>query len=206
VVVGEEEDGAVPAVTPVAADFSVPLESQQGFTQPTDEDGDLLIAPVEEQEPSRRERRRARRREKRLARGRRLITFRTLIFVIILAAVVVGGFAAIRWYNVNSYYVGVQDNELIIYQGRIGGFLWYHPTAVERTGVTLADTPGIAWSDLQSGVEETSVSDARQYVSNLVAQKQDELNPGASTSPSTTAASTTTTTKPGTTTTTKAKS
>jgi PPM family protein phosphatase len=205
VVVGEEEDGAVPAVTPVAADFSVPLETSQGFTQPNNDDAELLAAPVEEQEPSRRERRRARRREKRMARGRRLITLRTLIFVIILAAVVAGAFAAIRWYNVNSYYVGVQDNELIIYQGRIGGFLWYHPVAVERTGVTLADIPGIAWSDLQSGVEETSVSDARQYVSNLVSQKQDELNPAASTSPSTTAASTTTTTKPGaTTTTTKA--
>ena len=29
----------------------------------------------------------------------------------------------------------------MIYQGRIGGFLWYHPVVVERTGVTTADVP-----------------------------------------------------------------
>lgn len=201
VVVGEEEDGAVPAVTPVAPDFAVPLETSQGFTKAPDGDLEHPAVLQEEPAPSRRERRRARRRERRLARGRRLITLRTLIFSIVVVVVIAGAFAAIRWYNVNSYYVGVQDNELIIYQGRIGGFLWYHPVEVERTGVTIADVPSIAWADLQAGVEETSVAGARQYVSNLVTEKQDELNPATSTNP-------TTTTKPSaktTTTTTKAK-
>jgi PPM family protein phosphatase len=203
VVVGED-DGVAPAVTAVAPDFAAPLETSQGFTQLTDGDDDPALAVAEEPSaPSRRERRRAHRRERRMARGRRLITVRTLIFVVILAAVVVGAFAAIRWYNINSYYVGVQDNELIIYQGRIGGFLWYHPVELERTGVTVADVPSISWQNLQSGVEETSVSNARQYVSNLVSEKEGQLNPAAATSPSTTVP--TTTTKPGAkTTTTKA--
>ena len=118
--------------------------------------------------PSRRERRRARRRERRLARGRRLITFRTFIFIILLAAVLVGAYAAVRWYDINSYFVGVQNNELVIYQGRVGGFLWYHPVEVERTGVTTADVPASTSRHLSAGVEETSVADARAYVSNLV--------------------------------------
>src|ERR1019366_9751038 len=84
----------------------------------------------------------AKRRERRAARGRRLITFRTLLFVILFGAVLAGAFYAVRWYDTNSYFVGVSNNELVIYQGRVGGFLWYHPQQVERTGVPTADVSG----------------------------------------------------------------
>ena len=71
---------------------------------------------------------RARRKAQRVARGRRLITFRTVLFVVILAAILVGAYFAVRWYDTNSYYVQIHDNELMIYQGRIGGgVLWYKP-------------------------------------------------------------------------------
>jgi protein phosphatase len=137
VVVGEDDaaDPAAAAVAAVGADFAEPL-GDKGFSGAGDEVYPASVA--DEPAPSRRERRRARRREKRVARGRRLITFRTLLFVILLAAVVVGAYAAVRWYDINSYFVGVNNNELVIYQGRVGGFLWYHPVAVERTGVTTA--------------------------------------------------------------------
>ena len=52
-----------------------------------------------------------------------------------------GALYAVRWYDTNSYFVGVNNNELVIYQGRIGGFLWYNPVEVQRTGVTVADVP-----------------------------------------------------------------
>ena len=91
--------------------------------------------------PSRRERRRAKRRERRIARGRRLITFRTLLFIILLGAVLAGAYYAVEWYDTNSYFVRVDHNELVVYQGRIGGFLWYNPVEVKRTGVTTADVP-----------------------------------------------------------------
>ena len=84
----------------------------------------------DEKQPSRGERRRAKRRERRIARGRRLITFRTLLFVILVVAVLAGAYFAVRWYDTNSYFVGVNNNELVIYQGRIGGFLWYNPVEV----------------------------------------------------------------------------
>jgi len=142
--------------------------------------GDDEAAPFPDGEkaaPSRRERRKAKRRARRIARGRRLVTFRTLIVAILLAALVVGAFAAVRWYNMNSYYVGVDNNELIIYQGRIGGVLWYHPTAVDRTGVTTADVPSAYLGALNSGVEESSLQSACTYVSNLVASEQQLVNP-----------------------------
>jgi serine/threonine protein phosphatase PrpC len=182
VVVGEDGDDSVPAVAAVAPDFSEPAADVGDVAYPG--------SVPEEPAPGRRERRRARRRQRRLARGRRLITLRTLLFVILLAAVVVGAFAAVRWYDINSYFVGVDHNELVIYQGRIGGFLWYHPVAVERTGVTTSDVPASYVPTLEAGVEETSVPNARAYVKNLVMYKASLSAPKTST--------TTTTNHPGT--------
>ena len=176
VVVGDDND-AVPVVAAANADF-VPVPAPGTDTGSPAESPDLYPASVAaEKQPSRRERRRAKRRERRIARGRRLITFRTLLFVIILAAVLAGAFYAVRWYDTNSYFVGVDNNELVIYQGRIGGFLWYNPVAVQRTGVTTADVPPQFVDQLNDGVEETSVAGARTYVSNLVQQRNCQLNP-----------------------------
>ena len=176
VVVGEDETDA-PPVAAVNADFGTPVAANGAVGLGAAPD--LYPASVaEEPQPSRRERRKAKRRERRLARGRRLITVRTLIFVLLVVAVVVGAFAAVRWYDTNSYYVGVENNELVIYQGRIGGFLWYHPTEVKRTGVTTADVPPTYLHALGGGVEETSVADAENYVHNLVVAKTQQ---GAST-------------------------
>jgi protein phosphatase len=206
VVVGEDGDGSVPVVAPVAADFTAPPAAGEDLTGAGDQPYPGSVP--EEPAPSRRERRRARRRERRIARGRRLITFRTLLFVILLGAVVAGAYAAVRWYDINSYFVGVKDNELVIYQGRVGGFLWYHPVEVERTGVTTADVPVDYLKSLSAGVEETSVANARAYVSNLVSARTCELNPTAAsctspTGPATSSSSTTTTRPPTTTSTTK---
>ena len=151
VVVGDG-DSSAPAVAAVASDFTPLTEPEQAAAA-----AGAVPYPgsvPEDAGPSRRERRRARRRERRLARGRRLITFRTLLFVILLAAVVVGAFAAIRWYDINSYFVRAQGNELVIYQGRIGGLLWYHPREVPggRTGVTTAASPGPSFADPTRGL------------------------------------------------------
>ena len=196
VVVGEEE-AADPADTVAAVNSDFAPAATPDEAGPEAERYPASVA--EEQPPSRRERRRARRRERRMARGRRLITFRTLLFVVLLGALVAGAFFAVRWYNTNSYFVGVHDNELVIYQGRIGGFLWYHPTEVERTGVTIADVPSTYVAALQAGVEEDSVGAARSYVTNLVTDKLSLGNPNLlnpTTSTTSTTASSATTVKP----------
>jgi len=197
VVVGEEDDASVPAVAAVAADFAQPSAPVQGFTEQSDGAIPPSTPPEPEPGPNRRERRKAKRRAKRMARGRRLITVRTLLFVILVLAVIAGAYFAIRWYDTNSYFVGVDNNELVIYQGRVGGFLWYHPEELERTGVTTADVPSIYLQALESGVQESSVASARLYVGNLVTTKECQENPS---SPScSTPTSTSTTTPPATT-------
>jgi PPM family protein phosphatase len=183
VVVGE--DGASPEAEAVPDDLTgvVPAVPSANGAATAAEAAPLAVPEVPSPEPRGRDRRRQRRRQKRTARGRRLVTPRTVIFVVLFAAVLAGAFYALRWYNTNSYFVGVDNNELVVYQGRIGGFLWFHPVAVDRTGINTADVPPRYLAALDAGVEESSASSARCYVANLEAVKAAQADPSV---PSTT--------------------
>jgi hypothetical protein len=97
---------------------------------------------------------------------------RTVLFTVLLAAIVYAAFYAVRWYDTNAYYVQVNNNELMIYHGRIGGGVLYKPVEVERTGVTVADVPAYTVSQLITGVQEDSLKAAQTYVANLVATQK----------------------------------
>ena len=189
VIVGEEDTRSVPAVMTVSPEFVDPTGMvSDGVAEP-------LPLPVPEIKiPNRRERRKAKRRERRRDRGRRLITFRTMLFVILFVAIVGAGYFSVRWYNTNSYFVKLNGNELVIYQGRIGGFLWYHPVEAQRTGVTTTDVRPNYLPALQAGVEESTIGNARNYVKNLVSDHTSTNSPTATLPP---APSTPTTTAPG---------
>ena len=190
VVLGEDDAPAHAVDEAAPADLTgvVPaVESSNGATTATAaEVSPLAIPEAPTREPSRRERRRARRRQKRTARGRRLVTLRTVIYFVLLGAVVAGAFFVVKWYNTNSYFVGVDNNELVVYQGRIGGFLWLHPVAVDRTGVTTAEVPARYLGALDAGVEETSVTSAKCYVANLQSVEVAQTNPSLQTTQTTT--------------------
>jgi PPM family protein phosphatase len=145
--------------------------------------------------------------ESRGARRRRLgiprrITFRVLFFVVLVAAIPVGAFYAVRWYAYDNWYVTIHNNQVIIKQGRPAGVLWFHPRIVDRTGTTTAQIPPAAVAAIRAGVQEPSLGAAKRYVRNL----QNEANgaptsgqgPGGSTTTSSPAGTATTTTPAGT--------
>ncbi|MHB1712964.1 MAG: Stp1/IreP family PP2C-type Ser/Thr phosphatase [Acidimicrobiales bacterium] len=172
VIMGEADTDSEEAVTSMPMDFIDPGDPGTGAGSPP------RPLPVPEiRIPDRRERRRSKRRERRRERGRRLVTYRTLLFAVLFAAILIAGYSSVRWYDTSSYYVGLNGNELVIYQGRIGGFLWYHPVEVERTGVTTAD---ILPKQLPpDGMQEPSLGSARAYVRNLVAARRSLISPTA---------------------------
>jgi PPM family protein phosphatase len=175
VVLDDDEDGVGtvgPAVAAVAPDFRT--SADQPVAEPIPEDGEQVevLPGPEPLKPKWRDRWRARRKARRAARGRRLITVRTLLFVVILAAIVFGAYFAVRWYDTNAYYVQVDNNELMIYHGRIGGGVLYKPVEVERTGVTTADIPAYSIPGLVSGIQEDSLQAAQAYVAGLVASQR----------------------------------
>ena len=101
------------------------------------------------------------------ARIPRRITFRVLLFLVVLGGLAYAGFATIRWYVNSSYYVGLNQGQVVIYQGRPGGFVGIDPKIVKRTPVTSGQVPSYRLSDLRTGVQEPSYKAALGYVTSL---------------------------------------
>jgi serine/threonine protein phosphatase PrpC len=127
----------------------------------------------------------------------RRITFRVLLFLILLGGVVYAGYAAVHWYVYDSYYVGLDHQQVVIYQGRIGGFAGIKPRIYKRYAqVTTADVPTIKLADLRAGVEEPSLQAAKDYVSSLESSQCALQNAPAFCQTTTTTAPSTATTVP----------
>ncbi|HUC37160.1 MAG TPA: Stp1/IreP family PP2C-type Ser/Thr phosphatase [Acidimicrobiales bacterium] len=136
-------------------------------------------------------------------RVQRRMTFRVLLFVLVLAGLGYGAWAVIRWYVDSSYFVGLRHGEVTIFQGRRGGFLGMDPKVVKTSSITQAQVPSYELSNLRAGVEEPSKKAAERYVNNLHQQLCSEQPPPAGiTCPPPTSGPTTTTVPTSTTTTT----
>lgn len=120
-------------------------------------------------------------------RSRRL-TWRVAAFAVallLLIALVVG---ALGWYATNTYFVAIADDQVTIFKGRPGGFLWFDPTVEQVTEIPLAEVPAAELAELEDGVDQATLSDAENYVENL----QDQIDalagddePTTTTTPST---------------------
>lgn len=105
----------------------------------------------------------------------RRVTFRVLLFLVLLGGLAYGAYSAVRWYVNSSYFVGVDRGEVVVFQGRIGGFIGFNPKVIDRTGITLSQVKSsdvgktVVAPRLQSGISESSRSQAINYVCNLAA-------------------------------------
>jgi protein phosphatase len=97
----------------------------------------------------------------------RRFTLKVVFFLFALIAILAGALFAISAYARGSYYVGLDGTQVVIYQGRPGGLLWFKPTVKQRTDLTEPEIPAPYKADVKAGKEESSLSAARQYVQNL---------------------------------------
>jgi protein phosphatase len=113
-------------------------------------------------------------------------------FIVVLVLLLAAAGGAVAYFARSAYYVGTRQQEVVIFQGRPGGLLWFKPTLQERTGHTVSDVPASQIADLHAGHEESTLADARRYARNLFAQAATERAPAADPtgSPTTTTAST----------------
>lgn len=173
----------------VAAEASAALTgTAAGPARPTDDIAGFSTAqrgasPTSEPTRSSRRQRRAARSDAKLSRSR--LTWRVLLFTLLLLGVLGGAAATIQWYGTSTYYVGFDGDEVAIYQGRPGGVLWVDPKVAEATGVSRDQVPAIYRAALEAGHEQTSLADARRYVTNI---KRDvrETTPSTTTTTATT--------------------
>ncbi len=117
----------------------------------------------------------------------RRITGRSIGFVLALLALGAVAYWALNAAATGTYFVGLDGDDVVIYQGRPGGLLWFDPTVEEPTELTVADLPAAQLARLRDGVDQESLEDARVFVANLAEQMQDiEAAGGAGAVPTTT--------------------
>ncbi len=137
----------------------------------------------------------------------RRFTWRVVLFLAALVAVVAAGFGAVAYYGSHSYFVGINGDDVVaIYKGRPGGFLWMGSSQVEATPLQRAQVPPSALRSLANGKAFTSRTAAQVYVTSLgvEAARQGRLGanggsivtlaPGATIAPGSTASTTARTT------------
>ncbi len=156
--------------SPIAVNGTAEKAAIEAPARPAEPEGPEQPGPSTAGEPTKRgwgERRRPRRKQKHDRPQARLITVRVVVFFVLLLAILGGAAAAIAWYARSSYFVGLQGDQLTVFQGRPGGVLWWQPTVKERSEVTSSEVESQHLPALRAGQVESSVSAARQYISRL---------------------------------------
>jgi PPM family protein phosphatase len=97
----------------------------------------------------------------------RALTVRVVLFVLALVAILIVAGLVVGWYARGSYYVGLSNGRVVIFQGRPGGTLWFDPTVKERTALSPDQLLPYQLSALHAGQQESSLSAARAYVNRL---------------------------------------
>jgi PPM family protein phosphatase len=151
----------------------------------------VVVDEDEDEEAEDRPRHRAR-------RGRR-ITWRVVLFLLLVIAVLGGAFLTVQWYARSAYYVGFSGDEVAIFRGRPGGVLGIDPTLEETTGLDRDEVPADAVDALVAGKQVASREEAETYVSRL----EERIDRASEAAEREERATTTTTRPPATTTTTR---
>ena len=97
----------------------------------------------------------------------RRVSVRMLAFLLAIVLVLAGSVAAIGWYARGSYFVGLDEGQVVLFKGRPGGLLWFEPTVEERSTLTMAQVLPSRVADLEAGKPEPTLEAARRYVANL---------------------------------------
>jgi hypothetical protein len=123
-----------------------------------------------------------------------------VVFAFVLLVIVGVAATAIWWMGRNTFYVGFDGDDVVIFRGQPGGVLWIDPTVEESTDVRRGEVPARRRRALEDGVEQPTLDEARAYVASLE-EEIEEARPTTTTRPrptTTTARPTTTTAAPGT--------
>jgi len=99
------------------------------------------------------------------------VTWRALALVGLATVASVAALALAGSYARGSYHVGFAGDEVVIYQGRSAGLLWFDPTLEEGSGIFRSQIPEATATEIEAIVESGSLEAARAFV--------DEIRPAA---------------------------
>ena len=95
---------------------------------------------------------------------------RTIALVVAVVAVLVLAVVLVGVYARDNYYVDFDNDQVVIYQGRPGGVLWFDPTVEEPTPLLRGDLTPALELEIQANPEFGSLDEANGYVDGLGAR------------------------------------
>jgi protein phosphatase len=99
-----------------------------------------------------------------------IFTLRTIVFLLLLVAVLGGAAFAVGLYARASYFVGLGPGQRVtVYKGRPGGVLWFKPTVDHVTTYVLSDLQAPAQEEVKANKQESSRAAADAYVARNLA-------------------------------------
>lgn len=92
---------------------------------------------------------------------------RVLGSAILALLIIVGGFWLIATYARNNYYVGFEQEQVVIFQGRPGGVLWFDPTVEEGAALVRTSLTPALELEVVANPEFGSLGSAQDYIDGL---------------------------------------
>jgi len=109
--------------------------------------------------------------------GQRRWFKRVVVLVVLVALLAIGGYAGYRWTQ-TQYYVGQQDDQVVIYRGVDVSLPLLNLSRVEeRTDVNIGSLPEYSRARVQDGIATDSLTDAREIVAELHEQSTPAIQP-----------------------------
>lgn len=133
-------------------------QTETGETSETDKQG--------EQVPARDDHIPSPLKEARQRSGRRRVT-RIAMYAIPAFAVIGLGFAALGWYARSTYFVGIENGQVVLSQGVPDGFLGWDPTVELRSDLNASELTQAQRSDLRDGHRFGDRASAAQFLKRL---------------------------------------
>ena len=122
--------------------------------------------------------------------GKRRFPWRLVVWLLILAALIGGGYGGVKAWADRSYYVGLDGDQVAIYRGLPVSFAGVHLSHVqEPTKITKNDVVGYFQPRLDDGIRVPSLVKAREFVATkipLTPAAQARLRPTPSATPTAT--------------------
>jgi protein phosphatase len=103
----------------------------------------------------------------------KVLTWRLAAFVVAVLMVLVALVGSLAVYARSTYYVGVDGQEIVIYQGRPGGVLWFDATLEERSGLLVDALEPHDAELVLDGLEFDNLEDAEAHIEDL----REQLSP-----------------------------
>ena len=100
------------------------------------------------------------------------VTWRHLAGVALVLLIIGGGLGLTGWYARSAYHVGFAGDEVVIYQGREGGVLWFDRTLEEGSGIYRSQLPDATVAEIEDVVEVSSLEAARAFIEGVRPQGQ----------------------------------